>query len=537
MSRRTWLLLIAASCATKSPGTPGQPAAPATLPGNGEVIVVDPGRGSRHTLRFNVPAGAIQPAVLEARIEQVLVHDGARHTRPSVPARLLVSLLVESNGPGDELHLMAKVGSTKRDGTAVTLIGGEGRLSRTGRLRDYEILVPDDGPPGRRLDSQGRLVAWLPLYMAVFPDTPVGVGARWRRKVAEEERGMRLEALAEYTLLAFDGRHGAIEVRWTYLPLAAPMDLPKGARLTGQRLEVAGRLDFDTQRLLSTANLSFLQQMSIREKDGKAAEVESRGRLLVRRPGAEPLLSSLRGSLWSDLGDWLVFLNPCQDLDGPLDGPFDSGASPHHPRSEGQCRRGKPEGRWRSYHPGGKLELEGEWRDGLPHGTWTQWGPTGARLGSFTLTEGTGAATLWWPGGGRRAEGGLRRGVMEGPFRSWREDGSADQEGRFKGGNPAGRWISHTADGVVARDHPPCAIIDALVGGGPAMKAGLQKGDLVVEVDHTPVSVEQGVADLVGKAAGPIEVVVLRGGRRLSLRVQPQITAGVPRIGVQLGCP
>ena len=536
MSRRTWLLLIAAGCATKSPVTPGQPAPPAAVPRDGEVLVVDPGRGPRHTLRFNVAAGAIQPAILEARIEQSLVGDGVRHDRPAVPARLLVSLMVE-NGPGGELHVMAKLGAVKRDGTAVTTLGGEGHVALTGRLRDYEILIPNDGPPGRKLDAQGRLVAWLPLYMAMFPDTPVGVGARWRHKVVEEERGIRLEGLAEYTLLAFDGRHGALDVRWTYLPLAAPVEIPTGARLTGQRLELTGRLDFDTQRLLATADLSFQQQLSIREQGGKTIEVESRGRLLVRRPGAEPLLSSLRGSLWSDFGDRLVFLNPCQDLEGPLDGPFDSGVSLQHPRSEGQCRRGKPEGRWRSYHPGGKLEWEGEWRGGLPHGTWTQWGPTGARLGSFTLDEGTGTATLWWPGGGRRAEGGLRRAVMEGPFRSWREDGSGDQEGRFKDGNPAGRWISHTSDGAVARDHPPCAVIDALVGGGPAMKAGLQRGDLVVEVDHTPVSFERGVADLVRKAAGPIEVVVLRGGKRLSLRVQPQITAGAPRIGVQLGCP
>ncbi|MDB5306607.1 MAG: aminopeptidase [Gemmataceae bacterium] len=65
--------------------------------------------------------------------------------------------------------------------------------------------------------------------------------------------------------------------------------------------------------------------------------------------------------------------------------------------------------------------------------------------------------------------------------------------------------------------------IEGVTGGGAAEKGGLKDGDVIVEIGGVPVrSVNGYMAALVGKKPGdPIEVVVLRGGKKVTLKVVP----------------
>jgi regulator of sigma E protease len=72
------------------------------------------------------------------------------------------------------------------------------------------------------------------------------------------------------------------------------------------------------------------------------------------------------------------------------------------------------------------------------------------------------------------------------------------------------------------REYYP-AVIDSVVAGRPAQRAGLMKGDSIVSVDGQPVRDFQGLVGHVGAAAGRmISLEVVRDGVRRSVSVQPE---------------
>ena len=57
----------------------------------------------------------------------------------------------------------------------------------------------------------------------------------------------------------------------------------------------------------------------------------------------------------------------------------------------------------------------------------------------------------------------------------------------------------------------------------PAMKAGIQKGDIIKEIGKTPVSSWDDMVGIIGKSHGnPLYVLIVRNGRNLAVRIRPE---------------
>ena len=76
------------------------------------------------------------------------------------------------------------------------------------------------------------------------------------------------------------------------------------------------------------------------------------------------------------------------------------------------------------------------------------------------------------------------------------------------------------------------AVVDSVVAGRPADRAGLQRGDSIVAVDGTPVRRWDEVTRRISTSAGQeIALDVVRGGRTVSVRVTPELRSDTSDIG------
>jgi regulator of sigma E protease len=78
---------------------------------------------------------------------------------------------------------------------------------------------------------------------------------------------------------------------------------------------------------------------------------------------------------------------------------------------------------------------------------------------------------------------------------------------------------------VAAVDFYSPPVIDSVVGGSPASRAGLRGGDSVVAIDGTPVLTWQQLVGSISRAAGrDVELEVVRRDARVRIRVRPEST-------------
>jgi regulator of sigma E protease len=76
------------------------------------------------------------------------------------------------------------------------------------------------------------------------------------------------------------------------------------------------------------------------------------------------------------------------------------------------------------------------------------------------------------------------------------------------------------------------AVVDSIVAGRPAERAGLQKGDSIVAVNGTPVRMWTQVTERISESAGQeLTLDVIRGGRPTTVRVTPELRADTSDIG------
>ena len=76
------------------------------------------------------------------------------------------------------------------------------------------------------------------------------------------------------------------------------------------------------------------------------------------------------------------------------------------------------------------------------------------------------------------------------------------------------------------------AVVDSVVAGRPADRAGLQKGDSIIALDGAPVRRWTEVTERVSVSAGQEVVLdVVRGGRTEKVRVTPELTADTTEFG------
>ena len=70
--------------------------------------------------------------------------------------------------------------------------------------------------------------------------------------------------------------------------------------------------------------------------------------------------------------------------------------------------------------------------------------------------------------------------------------------------------------------------------GSAARNAGLKIGDEILEIEGIPIDCAQDVRTALRDCHGPLEVLVLRGSKRQTLHMQPNITAEGPKLGIYL---
>ena len=76
------------------------------------------------------------------------------------------------------------------------------------------------------------------------------------------------------------------------------------------------------------------------------------------------------------------------------------------------------------------------------------------------------------------------------------------------------------------------AVVDSVVAGRPAERAGLEKGDSIVAVNGTPVRMWTQVTERISESAGQeLRLEVIRGGRPVTVRVTPELRADTSDIG------
>ena len=89
--------------------------------------------------------------------------------------------------------------------------------------------------------------------------------------------------------------------------------------------------------------------------------------------------------------------------------------------------------------------------------------------------------------------------------------------------------------GVLPDTNP---LVGALLPGGPAEKAGLQAGDVILRVDGEPITLREQLISAVSKKANtPVTMSVVRGGSPLDVTVVPEANAGrCPSLASGAGC-
>jgi antitoxin component YwqK of YwqJK toxin-antitoxin module len=89
--------------------------------------------------------------------------------------------------------------------------------------------------------------------------------------------------------------------------------------------------------------------------------------------------------------------------------------------------------------------MEGEWND---------WFGDGQRRARTTYHDGRPNLVdrTYWPSGELRHEWTYREGILHGPYRDYREDGSESVLGQFEGGVRDGEWLYFRPDGSVDPD-------------------------------------------------------------------------------------
>ncbi len=104
-------------------------------------------------------------------------------------------------------------------------------------------------------------------------------------------------------------------------------------------------------------------------------------------------------------------------------------------------------GRYRKWHPNGKLSIEGTYDHGVRDGSWKFWSASGKLLGESTLDHGTGVLTTWYANGKREASGPLVANVEHGTWTYWYDNGVVAERVELVNGHRDGSYARWYRDG------------------------------------------------------------------------------------------
>jgi antitoxin component YwqK of YwqJK toxin-antitoxin module len=159
--------------------------------------------------------------------------------------------------------------------------------------------------------------------------------------------------------------------------------------------------------------------------------------------------------------------------DGVPDGLWQTWFENGQKRSEGRYAAGKRVGPWMTYWENGQKQAEGAFENGRQNGPWTYWFESGlpASQGRLAMGVAEGEWVDWYGSGTRRSQITFRegqpdlvvrtfhpngqlehewtydRGILHGPYRDFREDGSTLAMGEYDHNQRVNLWLVYRADG------------------------------------------------------------------------------------------
>jgi hypothetical protein len=420
----------ATSAALTPVRTAPAPAAPSPAAPSNKVALLDPGRAPRAPLRYAFEAGTHQAIVAIA--------DSTAGTDAPLRAYRAIDVQVAEVFPDGSARLDVAVG---RDS-----MPGEAPDRRELHIDPQGQLVDD----GRADNSIG-----VDTLLAALPLEPVGVGARWRTR-----HPYAGDSSITYELIALEPGGAHLRETTSYFePREEVGDATVWAiEVTAQR---TGDLHVAWNRVVARADWDTTESTRRRPRDiltgeARAESVQAMTIHLANVPAdafAPPAFfpGDVGPVLMGMVPMWLpIGLPLCAAPDGPLSGPFASQYPDGTPAVSGACTDGRPTGAWRWWDARGDLISEGHFHLGNPDGTWTQW-RQGRSLGSFTMHDGTGVVSAWWPDGAKRLEVGFAGGVPHGAVTAWRADGTRELAGHFETPRGQGTWAAFDMNGHVSR--------------------------------------------------------------------------------------
>jgi hypothetical protein len=292
--------LLATACTTGGTGGAAR-AAPAPLPCDPHAVprpgpriaVASPGRAPRSPLRYHPVAGhAVRSTAVEETSTDQSVDSRRRTFRQTarvtytarvgaVCGRLFTVTLVYGTPAVDHPDPQETV-----PGSRFALLGG--LVVRESRdLRGLLVTASRAAPAAADADTQealDELLGQLGQSAVVFPDRPLGLGARWTSEQVQTVSGVRMTSRAEYTLAGRSDRQ--VTLRWRLTAGAAP----QVARIQGRSVSVdsyaatgTGTLEVDLAAGTATAGRLELSVRQVVQAGGTPVDQRARVLLTVAR--------------------------------------------------------------------------------------------------------------------------------------------------------------------------------------------------------------------------------------------------------------
>jgi len=244
------------------------------------IELLDPGAEPRAPLRYKYTAGSVERGTMEMSVS--LLREANGQYVPMVampPTRMTMELRVTDVGPDGT----AKVEMATRSAEAavdqatgigpndmnnalatVSRLGGWFTMDTRGRTTAAEaVLRPSTGAqataPGADKALTQAINNQLPMEASMFPEEPVGKGARWRVTTSSPIATLDTTTASEYTLLARQGNRIELDMK---MGLIASGNSPDGGFIaTGGA--ATGHAVIDLDKLVHTMTMQADNDMPV----------------------------------------------------------------------------------------------------------------------------------------------------------------------------------------------------------------------------------------------------------------------------------
>lgn len=238
------------------------------------VKLLDPGTGPRTALRYKFQANQTQKVVMDMSMSMSMEIGELKQPELKLPGtRMTMTIVGKELTPKGDLHyefdtekveVVAGPGvnpaiadAMKEQVSKMEGLKGSATVSPRGFTKEAKI----ETPPG--MDAQSKqlmesMTQSMDQISALFPEEPVGRGARWQVTMPMETAQMKLTQVATYTLSDIEGDKAKLDVKLEQTAPAQDIAIPGGApgmKVSLESLESSGTgtVELDVTKLVPTA--------------------------------------------------------------------------------------------------------------------------------------------------------------------------------------------------------------------------------------------------------------------------------------------